>query len=150
MGKTLRKLFCLGAMMFGSTLLSACGPQYADKDVYDGEFSFDDGVNHVELKEMSSDSHFTCTVELTVNDDQYYFYDVEEIPRLCHEDSGMEYQCTVYDPDLKTEYFPKKRNRTLIFHSRKGISFDPNNAHWNFSFRYQTSRYVFHFYPRPR
>jgi|GEM_PF-1585947 len=151
MNKALRKTFSLALLVLGSVLVSSCGPQYTDKHYYLDEYSFDDGVNHIEMKELVALRGFECTIEMTINEDQYYFYDIPELARLCNEKQHLEWQCSVTDPDINTydKYFPKKRNRTLIFR-RKQTSFDPNNSWWNFSFRYHTSRYVFHLYPRPR
>lgn len=136
------------ALSIGS-ISSSCGPQYVDYDYYLGEFSFDYGKNHFELVDYPETGHFSQTyIKATINEDEYYYWDIVEIARITNEQSGLDYRIKAQDdPDYYP--FPTYRERKITL-SGGSKAFSVSACIWNFSFRYHDARFIFHFYYRPR
>ena len=123
--------------------LASCGPEYEDVEIAAGVYAVQDGKNSIKLTNIQLKTRFSCTVEMSVQEDQYYLWDIKEIARVTNFTTKMDYQVKVYD-DVNLYPFPEYRDRKISFSSKATPFADGRVDDWAVSFRYQTHRFIFH------
>ena len=137
--------------LFAVMPLFSCGPQYTDVDLYPDNYSYQDGKNLITLESVNYQGGFSCVVKMDVQEDEYYLWDIKEIPRLTNLDTKLDFSLTAED-DVNLRPFPTYRERMITFtSSARNFSANPfskeENQRWVFSFRYRAHRFLFHLEP---
>lgn len=137
--------------LFAVMPLFSCGPEYTDVDIYPDNYSYQDGKNLITLESVTYGRGFSCVVKMDVQEDEYYLWDIKEIPRLTNLDANLDFSLTAKD-DVNLYPFPTYRERMITFtNSVVNFATSPfsngKNQRWVFSFRYRAHRFLFHLEP---